>query len=414
MKILQVVSYFYPAWSYGGPPRVVYELSKELARRNHEVTVYTTDSLDPKNRIETASHMEPVELEGMRVYYFRNLSNWLAGTHHMFLPPSLIRAARHHLKEFDVIHLNEARTMVHLPVQHYAERYGIPYILQAHGSLPRMMAKQGFKQVYDRLWGFRTLRGASKVIALTKAEAEEYKDMGVSEDRIEVIPNGINLSEFENLPERGKFRRKYSLNDSQKMILYLGRMHKIKGLDLLAEAFAGFSSTFNDVNLVISGSDDGYFTTLKELVKSLKIEEKVLFTGPLYGRDKLEAYIDADVCVLPSLHEGFPVSVLEAGVCGKPVIVTDRCNVADMVNNEMGLTVSYDKNQLQGALAYLLNDKGKRQDFGQHGAELVHREFSWSHIAERVERLYQTVVDKAKSAQFRGKKAAQDGIGGYT
>lgn len=396
MKILQVVSYFYPALAYGGPPRTVYELSKELVKRNHEVTVYTTDTLDPKSRIEKPSHTGPVELDGIRVYYFRNISNWLAGTYHLFLPPSLIKAARSHLKEFDVIHFHEARTIVHLPVQHYARRYGIPYILQARGSLPRIMAKQSLKQVYDMLWGFRLLRDASKVIALTNVEAEQYKRAGVSEDRIEIIPNGIDLSKFDNLPERGKFRSKYNLNDSQKVILYLGRIHKIKGLDLLAEAFAGFSKVLDDVKLVISGPDDGYLSALKELVKNLKIKEKVLFTGPLYERDKLEAYIDADVCVLPSIHEGFPVSVLEAGVCGKPVIVTDRCNIADMVDNEIGLAVSYDKDQLQGALAYLLNDEGKRRQFGQYSTELVNREFSWPHITERVERLYQTVVGERR------------------
>jgi glycosyltransferase involved in cell wall biosynthesis len=396
MKILQVVSYFYPAWAYGGPPRVVYALSRELVKKGHEVTVYTTDTLNPRSRLEKPSHTEPAELDGIRVYYFRNLSNWLAGTHHIFLPPSLIRATRNNLKKFDVVHLHEARTTVHLPVWHYARRYGIPYVLQARGSLPRIMAKQSLKQIYDILWGFRILRNASGVVALTRVEAEEFKRMGVSEDRIVVIPNGIDLSEFAELPERGELRNKYNLGDSQKLILFLGRIHKIKGLDLLTEAFAELSKVSDDIMLVIAGPDDGYLTALRELVRNLKIEEKVIFIGPLFGRDKLEAYVDADVCVFPSIHEGFPVSVLEAAACGKPVIVTEGCHIANIIHNEMGIAVSYDKEQLKGAIANLLDDEARRQQLGQCGRDLVIREFSWHHIAERVERLYQTVAGERR------------------
>jgi len=201
------------------------------------------------------------------------------------------------------------------------------------------------------------------------------------------VPNGIDLFEFDNLPKRGEFRRKYGLGSDQKIILYLGRIHKIKGLDLLAKAFAQVLNDF-DVKLVITGPDDGYLPTLIRLIKELEIEEKVLFTGPLYGEDKLEAYVDADVYVLPSFYEIFGITVLEALACGTPVIVTDRCGLADVINGQAGLVVPYDKEQLQHALLNMLGNVKMRQQFGEKGKLLVCEKFDWEKIAEQVESVY--------------------------
>lgn len=388
MRILQVISYFYPAWAYGGPPRSAYELSKELVRRGHEVTVYTTDSLDPKHRVKVSLQGKASVIDGIDVYYFKNLSNWLAGRHHLFLPFSLVKALHDHLGEFDIVHLHDARTTLHIPAHYYARKYAIPYVLQARGSAPRLRAKRRLKQVYDILWGYKLLRDASKVIALTETEVDQYKDMGISEDKIEIVPNGINPSEFENLPGRGAFRRKHGLSDEQKIILYLGRIHRIKGIDLLAKAFAGLSNELNDTRLVIAGPDDGYLPELKRMIPELKIEEKVLFTGPIYGEEKMAAYVDADVYVLPSIYETFPNTVLEAFACGTPVILTDRCGIADIVNGQGGVVVPYDKDQLQMALLYMLSDEKMRQESGECGKLLVRGQFNWEKITEQVEDIY--------------------------
>ncbi|GAI33437.1 unnamed protein product, partial [marine sediment metagenome] len=88
----------------------------------------------------------------------------------------------------------------------------------------------------------------------------------------------------------------------------------------------------SDTLLVFVGPDDGYLPALKKLVKELMIEEKVLFTGPLFGKEKLEAYVDADVYVLPSSYEIFGLTVLEACACGTPVVVTEACGLANWVD----------------------------------------------------------------------------------
>ena len=354
MKILQVTNFFKPSWEAGGPPRVVYEISKKLVERGHEVTVYTTDGFKQRLNVEKN---KPVDVDGIRTYYFRNLSNYLARNLLLPTPYYLPLVARKEIKKFDIIHIHEYRTLLGVVVHHYAKKYNVPYILQAHGTLPRIMAKQKLKKLYDNLWGNKILRDAAKLIALTEIEIEQYKKMGVDEDKIEVVPNGINLAEYENLPEKGKFRRKYGIKDDEKIILYLGRIHKIKGLDILVDAFAELIKEINNVRLVIVGPDDGFLSRLEKQIEGIGVSDKVLLTGPLYREEKLEAYVDADVFVLPSRYESFGKVVLEAFACGVPAIVTDRCAITKFVDGKAGYVVEYDREQLKNRIVKVLMRK---------------------------------------------------------
>lgn len=385
LKILQVVPSFKPSWETGGAARVAYEISKKLLERGHDVTVYTTDGL--RSRLSVVKN-RPVNVDGLRTYYFKNISTFLIRKINLPLPYYSPVVARRETKGFDVVHLHAYRTPLTVVVSYYARKYGIPYVLQPHGSLTTFFYKGWLKRVFDRLLGYKILKDAAEVIASTKTEAGQYKSMGVDENKIEIVPDGINLPEYENLPERGEFRRRYGLDDNERIVLYLGRIHRIKGLDLLARAFADLSKSLNDIELVIVGPDGGYLPSLKKLVGELKIGDKVLFTGPLYGQEKLEAYVDADIYVLPSFYETFPGTVLEALACETPVIITDRCGIADVINRQAGLVVSYDAGQLQQALLHILGDDKLRRAFGEKGKLLVREKFNWEKIAELMESVY--------------------------
>ena len=388
MRILQVVPYFHPA--YGGPAVAVDYVTRELVRRGHEVTVYTTDTIDSGTRQKPRY----LEIRGVKVRYFRNLSNSLAW-HRLSFAPGIIPQIRKEIKTFDVIHLQDYRNFQNIVIHHYARKYNVPYLVQARGSVVTFFQKGKLKRFFDAIWGRCILKDASKLIALTLAEVEQYKSMGISDDKIEIIPNGIDILTFEDLPKSGEFRAKYGLKDNQKIVLYLGRIYWIKGLDLLANAFADISRDLSGVKLVIVGPDDGFLPTLQKLIKELGIEEKVLLTGPLYGRDKLEAYVDADVYTLPSVYETFPNTVLEACACGTPVVVTDRCGIADIINGQVGLAIPYEKNQLSDAILRILSDDKIRQRFSLKGRALVREKFDWTRIVDQLEDVYQTVLTKA-------------------
>lgn len=387
LKILQVVSFFKPSWEAGGIARVCYEISKKLADKGHEVTIYTTDGF--KSRLKVKKN-QPVNVENMNVYYFRNLSNFLA-KRNLCIPYLLPYISKRDLQQFDVIHVHTFRTILAISIWYYAKKYGVPYVLQAHGSVLPFFQKQRLKKLYDWVWGYRILKDASKVLAYQQIETTQYQDMGVNRDKIEILTSGFDLPKTEDMPKIGKFKKKYSIGDNEKVILFLGRIHKIKGLDLLINAFADLTKKINNVRLVIVGPDDGYLSTINNLIKSLRLESKILITGFISPNDKIAAYVDADVYVLPSRYDIFPTTVLEACSFGTPIITTDQTGIRDLVNNNVGYVVPFDKNQLCNALFKILTDARLRYYFGERGKKLIKEKYSWDKIVEQLEKIYNSI-----------------------
>lgn len=317
MKILQILPIFPPSpLNFGsGVTNVAYHISKELVRRGHKVTVYTSATLDKRRRIENINN--PFIVDGIEVHYFPYVAHYNTS----FITLTIIPYMRKNIKNFDVIHLHDYRCFQSIIAHHYARKYNIPYVLQAHGAVLPIFQKQRLKKIFDLFFGYRLLRDASKVIALTKTETEQYKKMGVSEDKIEIVLNGIDLSEYKTLPEKGEFRKKYFISDKEKIILYVGRLHKNKGLDLLMDIFSDALKKLNGIRLVLVGPDDGYQSALKKQIHALQMNDRVLFTGFVSNEGKKAAFVDADVFITPS-YSGFPITFLEACACGTPIIIT--------------------------------------------------------------------------------------------
>ncbi|MFX0206725.1 MAG: glycosyltransferase, partial [Candidatus Hodarchaeota archaeon] len=255
----------------------------------------------------------------------------------------------------------------------------------------RIVRKQSLKQAYDLMFGYRILKEAGLVVALNKLEIDQFKGIGIRADRIKVIPTGIDLAKYQNLPQKGTFRAKHGIVGTEKVILFLGRVHQSKGIDLLVEAFAELVKDLSGTKLIIAGEDDGFLKTLKKLVMRLKIEDKVLFTGRISGKDKISAYIDADVFVTPSFY-GFPATFLEAWACSIPVVTTLKGSFIDEIDGKAGFVVQYNKTELRDALLKLTTDERLRTQFGQNGRELVEKCHDWDPLVKVMEQSYYDVV----------------------
>jgi len=228
----------------------------------------------------------------------------------------------------------------------------------------------------------------SKIVALSRMEAEQYRGMGVPEEKIAIIPNGIDLAEYADLPPKGSFKKRFDMDEDEKIVLYLGRIHRIEGIDILVKAFADVVEELDDVRLVIVGPDDGYLGELEALIKALKIEDNVLITGPLYDKDKLEAYVDADAYVLPSRYETFPMTVLEAVACGTPIILSENCGIAEYFKDKVGLVVKPDSSHIQEALLEMLLNQ-KRQNIFRENYKTVIEKFNISNTVSKLEICYE-------------------------
>ncbi|MGZ7112117.1 MAG: glycosyltransferase [Halobacteriota archaeon] len=381
MNILQICPLLAesPRSTVSGVSKAAYSISTELAARGHEVTLCTSAVSAAKK----SGHVTSEISEGIKLLRFPyKLSYYTFFVTHGFAP-----FLRENLREFDIVHLHDMRHFQALVAHRYAVRYTIPYVLQAHGAaLP--FRRRAASLLFDVTFGRSIVNDAASFIALTSQERGQYRSLGAAEHKIKIVPNGISSSEFTNLPVRGGFRTKHGLSDSDPVILFLGRIHKIKGLDLLLEAFALLHHDLKNAKLVVVGPDTGNLAnSLRRRARKLGLGADVLFVGPLYQRDKLEAYVDADVYVLPSRYETFPFTVLEAWACGTPVIVTDRCGISEYVK-KAGRVVEFEAVELYKALLSVLGDAPWRAQASKLGQDLVRAEFSWDRIIDQLEALY--------------------------
>lgn len=390
LKILQVVPYFYPAWAYGGIPRVAYELSKELAKKGHDVTVYTTDVLDQDSRYVFKDRRSIVN--GIKVYYFKNLSNFFAYNYQIFLPIGLAHFVRKTLPKFDIIHLHGHRNFLNNIIHYYALKCKKPYILSGHGTVLRIERRIFTKVVFDKVFGQQILRDAVHFVAVSENEVKQYGKMGIKKERITVIYNGIDLDIYIKFPPKDNFRKEYNLL-GKKVILYLGKITPRKGIDFLVRAFSELK--IDDAMLVIAGNDMGFKNKVKKIIDERSVVDRVIFTGLLVGEKKLAAYWDADVLVYPAIHEIFGLVPFEAILCGTPVIVTDDCGCGEIIGREdIGYVVKYrDICGLMDKIGEVLNEKDAAQERVKKGREFIVNHLNWEWIGDQYVEVYRRFVE---------------------
>lgn len=373
MRILYVLPFFTP--KRGGSVTVPYQLSEEMAKKGHKVTIITTDFEFDEKYAQSLEFVEVVSFKCVaRIGLF-------------LYSPGIVKWLDANIKRFDIVHMHNFRSYQNNAVRKYAKKYNVPYILQAHGSLLPSLGKQNLKKLYDYLWGDNILKDATKVIGLSETELKQYIFMGVHEEKIELVPNGINLNDYYKLPNFGQFKEKYGINHDEKIVLYVGRLNDTKGIDLLVKAFYDLSRELNNIRLIFVGPDDGYQSSLIYLIKSLNLTEKVTFAGFVDKNDKIAAFVDADVFVTPRFS-GFPVTFVESCACGTPIITTNQSDSLGWIDKNVGYVVDFDRNELKNAIRKILNQSSLRKQFSTNCKIIVERQFNWSLISNSLLNIY--------------------------
>jgi glycosyltransferase involved in cell wall biosynthesis len=263
-----------------------------------------------------------------------------------------------------------------------------PYLISAHGMLDpwALGRKRWKKRLYSLLVEHRNLEHAACLHALTEKEADDYRRFGLS-NPIVVVPYGVAV------PDTGDaraFLRAYPELAGKRIVLFLGRMHSAKGLDLLCRAWKD-SSRPADAHLVLAGPDSNRtMARLKRLVSGLDIASSVTFTGMLRAEERWDALAAAETFVLPSRSEGLSVSALEAMASGRPVIVTPQCNLPEVRTRECGWVVEPGERELTTALnEYFESSAGHRFMMGLHGRRLAEEKYSWPAVARQMADVYE-------------------------
>ena len=302
----------------------MFDLARGLVERGHEVTAFTTDVLDGEHRARPRREA----IDGIKVERFPNLSNGLAWRAKKYLPPGLVVATARRVREFDVVHATDVRTIATAAAYLASRRAGVPFCLSAHGSLPGSSGVRGLiKRAYDDVLVQPMLASAALLFAQTRHEAELYLQAGAHGQRVRTLPLPIDLASIPDSPARGFLRERLQIDARVPVVLFLGRIHGLKGLDLLVDALEPMLAAGAAV-LVVAGRDDGALETIASQHAGLLASGALSFVVPIYGEDRFRAYADADVfCLTPRHWEETSLASLEAAAVGTPVVVSQQAEI---------------------------------------------------------------------------------------
>ena len=269
-------------------------------------------------------------------------------------------------------------------------------VLRPHGTLdPFLVLRRRWflKWSYIRLFEESNFHHAAAVQYSSEMEEAMTGRFVRSQSHGLVISEGVDLKDFATLPSRGTFRAKYPETKGKRIVLFLGRFHQKKGLELLVGAFARVVSQCPEAHLVLAGSGErSYVEEITKMVDDCGLVHRSTVTGRLEDRDKLAALADADIFALPSLGENFGIAVVEAMACGLPVLISDKVGIwQDVAGSEAGIVTQCDSNAIADAIQNLVDDPGLRTKLGRNGKELVQAQFNMDRVAERMESEYRAL-----------------------
>jgi glycosyltransferase involved in cell wall biosynthesis len=292
----------------------------------------------------------------------------------------------------DVIHIHGLWEEHCVSAARASRALRIPYVLSAHGMLDQWALgnKRAKKAVYAALIEKTNIQKAACLHALTRAEAEDYRRFGAT-NPIAIIPNGVRVPEGIT---SSRFLQEFPHLRDQRIVLFLGRIHYKKGLDLLVDSWRQVTREIPGAHLVLAGPDfENTRIKVERQVHELGLSDRVTFTGMLSGPLKWSALAASELFVLPSYSEGFSMSVLEAMAMAKPVLVTRQCNVPEVSTHGAGWTIEPEQAALTNALFEALQCSRERyREMGRNGLTLVKNQFSWDTVGRQMLGVYEWIL----------------------
>lgn len=387
MKIL-MLTWEYPPRIVGGIARVVHDLSKRLIKDGHDVTVVTYRDGD------TPYYEDDKGVKVYRVdnYMIRpnNFIDWILQLNfNMVAKASEIIAKE---GNFDVIHAhdwlvaNSAKTLKHA--------YGIPVVSTIHATESGRNSgvhDETQRYINDTEW-MLTYESTEVIVNSNYMKGHIQGLFGLPFDKINVIPNGINLNNFTGIERDYEFRRQYAA-DNEKIILYMGRLVYEKGIQHLISAMPKILNGYHDAKLLIAGKG-GMIDDLRAQVEHMGIGNKVYFTGYLNAKQVQKMYKCADVAVFPSTYEPFGIVALEAMLAGVPTVVSDTGGLNEIIEHGVTGMKSYtgNANSIADSILTLLYDQQLCSIVSKNAKAKVKQEYNWNKIAQDTHFTYQKAI----------------------
>jgi glycosyltransferase involved in cell wall biosynthesis len=266
----------------------------------------------------------------------------------------------------------------------------VPYLIAAHGMADpwALRHKRWKKRVYLALVEARNLRRAACLHALSRPEIGHLRKVAPWAP-ICFVPNGVDLSRFERLPARGVLESDHPELRGKFVLLFFGRLHVKKGLDLLAAAMGRLAPSYPELHLLIAGNDDGAWCSFRDRINDFGLSERMTYVGHVGGELARRVWAAADAFVLPSYSEGFSMAALEAMACRLPTLITTPCHFPEAKAAAASIVVEPDVDSVtQGMRDLLDRTPAERRRLGESGRRLVETRYTWDQQAERLAAVY--------------------------
>ena len=386
MRVLVAAAYFEPAFEYGGPVTVIAEGCRALARAGVSVTVFTTTA-NGAGELE-APVGQPVNVGGIETWYFGRRS-----PRGYFYSPAMAAELRRRAADFDLLHVHGLWCHTNLAVRRAALRAGVPYVATLHGGLDPEMMRKGWlkKRVY---WGAcerRNLDAASALVALTEEERRQVEARKVRAP-VAVIPHGLDGSQYAETPPRALLRDLHPSLVSAPYVLFLGRLHPKKGVELLLAALPTVLSHAPDLRLVVAGTGEAPYEAALRSAGARLGEGRVLFVGHVGGDTKRALLAHALAFCLPSRSEGLPAACLEALFSRTPVVISRACHLPEVATEGAGFVVDRTPDAIAQAVVQLAADGELQTRMAAQARVYALRDFEGQVIAQRTLALYHRVA----------------------
>jgi glycosyltransferase involved in cell wall biosynthesis len=383
MKVLHVIPDLAP--ETGGPVTAVMGLAKAQAAMGHEVCIASSDY-----GLASTPQLDNVEFKLFPCRY--DTWRWA---------PELGRYLQKFVKAFDVVMIESLWHYPTFSAGRACRAANMPYVVSPNGMLDEwsLSQKAWKKKPYMTLIERSTLTGAS-AIHLTSEGELDHSHLNKWPVQKLVVPLGFDKAKYKEIPEGGIFRERYPELSTRRIVLFLGRLHYKKQPDVLIRAFAQISHELDDIHLVLAGSGKTpYVQFLRGLVKRLGIEDRVLFTSLLGPEAVREANQAAAVFVLPSWHENFGLSVVEAMAAGCPVVISNQMDLApDILREGAGLVVAPTVDAIADAMVWMLTNEPVRQSMASRGRRLVMERFTWENCAQELSLAFEDILSGRKQS----------------
>jgi glycosyltransferase involved in cell wall biosynthesis len=345
---------------------------------------------------------------------------WAAATHEfpakrinrfkLLGPPSLTFSAEivkeaNNLDQnmFDIVHQHGIWTGISKATLILAENKKIPTIIAPHGSLNQWaLDKSSWKKKIARtFYENKNFRLASCLHATSENEVSDFRNFGLH-NPIAYLENGIHEKYLSSTGNANKFREKNSIPKDKRILLFLSRISPKKGLTMLVDAINTIKDDFGSWQLIIAGVDEyNHKKDIEFLVKQLNLENEIKILGPLFGREKDDAFSAAELFILPSYSEGSPMVILDSLAAGVPVLTTKASTWSDLTTYRCGWWTDISTDALAIALleAITMSIKDLKQ-MGDNGKELIISKYTWPQLAQKTILLYNWLLGREEKPDF--------------